>query len=146
MNLPYFLLNSLCKMSSNVQNTIGDQYHIILHHGLVKILVKYQLSFIGKTWDQFLDENGFGQNEVWPSVRPKTRQKRRWPRGSESTEEKVELNPKDLKVENLNQSIGLEDELIEDKTQIVGIEVSNNVQLAVGNQVLDKRSEGLVQT
>ena len=73
MNLPYFLLNSLCKMSSNVQNTIGDQYHIILHHGLVNILVKYQLSLIVKTRDQFLNENGFGQNEVCTPIWLKTR-------------------------------------------------------------------------
>ena len=117
-------------MASSVQNTIGDQDHILFHHGLVKILFKYKLSFIGKTWDQFLDENGFGQNEVWPSVRPKTRQKRRQSHGSETTKVNDELNPKDLEIENPTRSIGLEDELIEDKTQILNIEVSDNVQLA----------------
>ena len=72
INLLYFLLNSLCKIAYVVQNTIGDQYRSLFHHGLVKILVKYQLYFIGKTRDQFLDENGFEQNELWPSVQPKT--------------------------------------------------------------------------
>ena len=89
----------------------GDQYRSLFHHGLVKILVKYQLYFIGKTWDQFLDENGFGKNEVWPSVRPKTQQKNRWSRGSKTAEVNDELNPKDSRVKNPIQSIGLEDGL-----------------------------------
>ena len=35
--------------------------------------------------------------------------------------------------------------MIEGRPQPISVEVSNNVQLTSGNQVLDKRSEGLVQ-
>ena len=115
MNLPYFLLNSLWKMASAIQKNIGDKYRSLFHHGLVKILVKYQLSFIGKSWDQFIDENGFGQNEVWPFVRPKTRQKRRRSRGSETAEVNDELNHKDSRVKISTRLIGLQHELIEVK-------------------------------
>lgn len=40
INLPYFLLNSLKKMSTTVQKNLGDVEPHLYHHGLVKILIK----------------------------------------------------------------------------------------------------------
>ena len=80
-----------------VQSTIDEHNRGLFHHGLVKILVQYQLSFINVTWDQFLSKNGFGQNEEWPSAQPTTRQKRRQSNGSKIFEENIEQNPKDSK-------------------------------------------------
>ena len=54
LNLPYFLLHSLHKMAVTVQRTIGNQDRSLFHHGLIKMLVQYQLATIGKTWDEFL--------------------------------------------------------------------------------------------
>ena len=39
----------------NIQNPQGSLYH----HGLVKMLVEFELYKINKTWDQFLGENAF---------------------------------------------------------------------------------------
>ena len=47
--LPYFLFKSLQKMAIAVQSTLAEQDRIIFHHGLVKVLVQYQLSFINVT-------------------------------------------------------------------------------------------------
>ena len=82
LNLPYFLFKSLQKMAIAIQSTIAEHDRSLFHHGLVKILVQYQLSFINVTWDQFLSKNGFGQNEEWPSIQHPTRQKRRHSNGS----------------------------------------------------------------
>jgi len=43
MNLPYFLLNSLRKMATNVQKKIQCIKNTMYHHGLVKILVEFHL-------------------------------------------------------------------------------------------------------
>ena len=43
LNLPYFLLLSLKKMSTTVQKNIGDIEPHLYHHGLVRILVEDQL-------------------------------------------------------------------------------------------------------
>ena len=48
LNFPYLLLNSLEKMATAVQNTIEVRDQRLLHLGLIKILVQYQLSINGK--------------------------------------------------------------------------------------------------
>ena len=53
LNFPYLLLSSLEKMATAVQNTIEVRDQSLLRLGLIKILVQYQLSLNGKTWDHF---------------------------------------------------------------------------------------------
>ena len=53
LNLPYFLLNSLEKMATTIQNSIKIQDQSLFHHGLIKILVRHQLSLKGENWDEF---------------------------------------------------------------------------------------------
>jgi len=43
INLPYFLLSRLRKMSNNIQKNIDDIEPHLYHHGLIKILVENQL-------------------------------------------------------------------------------------------------------
>ena len=59
INLPYFLLNSLRRMSTTVQKKIEDIEPHLNHHGLIKILVEYYLKNIGDTWENFLIRNFF---------------------------------------------------------------------------------------
>jgi len=59
INLPYFLLNSLKKMSIIIQNNLGDVEPHLYHHGLVKILIEKQLKEKKDTWEQFLVRNFF---------------------------------------------------------------------------------------
>lgn len=59
INLPYFLLNSLKKMSTTVQKNLEDIEPHLYHHGLVKILVEKQLKEKKDTWEQFLVRNFF---------------------------------------------------------------------------------------
>ena len=55
-----------------VQHTIHNQDLSLFHHGLIKMLVQYQLATIGKTWDEFLKENDFGFTQFWLTYLPKT--------------------------------------------------------------------------
>ena len=75
MNVPYYLLNSLHKMACTYQINVGDKEQSLFHHGLIKILISYQLGELGDTWESFLIRNGFGENEEWPKRRPITRRR-----------------------------------------------------------------------
>lgn len=53
INLPFFLLNNLRRMASNVQKKIEFIDTTMYQHGLVKILVEFHLKRIGDTWEIF---------------------------------------------------------------------------------------------
>jgi len=59
MNLPYFILNSLKKMSTNVEKKIQCIENTLYHHGLIKTLVEFHLRSIGDNWKSFLVRNHF---------------------------------------------------------------------------------------
>jgi len=59
INLPFFLLNSLRRMDSNVKKKMEFIYTTMYHHGLVKILVEFHLKRIGDSWENFLIRNYF---------------------------------------------------------------------------------------
>ena len=124
-------------MAIAIQNTIAKQDRNLFHHGLVKILVQYQLSFINVRWDQFLSKNSFGQNEEWPSVRPTTQQKIRRSNGSKVVEENIEQNPKDPKYDSPFQSVVLENRIMEEKSQSDKVEIYNDEQLVHRDPILD---------
>ena len=58
MNMPYFLLQSLKKMSSQVKKNKNKE-RSMCHHGLIKMLVEHGLNQRGLSWNIFLWENGF---------------------------------------------------------------------------------------
>ena len=67
INLPYFLLNSLKKMSITVQKNLRDVEPHLYHHDLVKILIEKQLKE-KDTSEQFLVRNLFqGPHETLES-------------------------------------------------------------------------------
>ena len=51
---------------------MGDKEQILFHHGIIKILVSYQLGELGDSWETFLSCNEFGENDEWPQRRSKT--------------------------------------------------------------------------
>ena len=112
INLPNFFLSSLEKMASGVHNTIENQDHNIFHHVLITILVQYQLSLNDENWDQFLSRNNFGQNEIWPTIRPKTRRKRKKPFVPENS------TPEEIGVSNLILVQNSGDMLVEEECVI----------------------------
>lgn len=59
LNLPFFLLNSLRRMATNVQSKVESIETTLYHHGLVRILVEFHLRTVGDTWDYFLENNFF---------------------------------------------------------------------------------------
>ena len=59
INLPFFLLNSLRRMATNVEKKIESIETTMYHHGLVKILVEFHLRSVGDTWEAFLARNFF---------------------------------------------------------------------------------------
>ena len=119
LNFPYFLLSSLEKMATIVQNTIEVQDQSLLHLWLIKICVKYQLSINGKNWDQFLAINDLGHNEFWPSFKSKTLCKRRKysvsanpALGSNSTPKNLEVRNQ-ISVQNLGNTFGKDEYTLE---------------------------------
>ena len=62
-----------------MQNTIGDLDRILFHHGLIKIMVQHQLSLVGRSWDELLVANDLGLTQYWPTLRPQTRRKHKYP-------------------------------------------------------------------
>ena len=60
-------------MACAYQSNVGDKEQILFHHGIIKILVSYQLKELGDSWESFLARDEFGENEEWPQQRPKTR-------------------------------------------------------------------------
>ena len=59
MNLPFFFLKSLQKMSSRVKEHQNHTQQSIFHHGLIKLIISTVLQKKGKTWDYFLFWYGF---------------------------------------------------------------------------------------
>ena len=59
INIPFFLLNSLRRMASNVQKRIQSIETTMHHHGLVKISIEFHLKIIGDNWEDFLVRNHF---------------------------------------------------------------------------------------
>jgi len=57
LNLPFFLLNSLRRMETNVQKKVESIGTTLYHHGLVKILVEFHLRSVWDTWEDFLVKN-----------------------------------------------------------------------------------------
>ena len=79
INLPFFLLNNLRRMASNVQKKIEFIDTTMYHHGFVKILVEFHLKRIGDTWENFLIRNYFQDTPESPeegNVRRSRRKKK----------------------------------------------------------------------
>ena len=53
LNLVHYLYNSLLKMSKRYQKQRLSSPQYVYHRGLIKILVQFQLSKKGKSWDEF---------------------------------------------------------------------------------------------
>lgn len=59
LNLVNFPYKSLSRMSHKIQVNPSLKHWYVFHKGLIKILVSHQLRKLGKTWDEFLREEGF---------------------------------------------------------------------------------------
>jgi hypothetical protein len=57
ISLPYFLLQSLTKMSKTIQKQKGNEDKSLCHFGLIKILIESELQRRGITWEGFLISN-----------------------------------------------------------------------------------------
>ena len=69
MNLPFFLLKSLQKMSSRIKEHQDHTRQSIFHHGLIKLIIKSVLQREGKTWEYFLFWSGFQNSQEGQSNR-----------------------------------------------------------------------------
>ena len=59
INLPYYLLHSLFKMSNAIKKGPKHVSHSLFHHGLVRMLIENELMKSGRSWEQFIEANGF---------------------------------------------------------------------------------------
>ena len=59
INMPYYLVQSLTKMSSAMKKGPRNISHSLFHHGLVRMLIERELSKQNRSWDEFLESNGF---------------------------------------------------------------------------------------
>ena len=75
-NLPFYLYNSLIKMSKRYQQQSLSFPQYVYHHGLIKILVQFQLNKKGKSWDEFLIAGGFKEMSCKKQIgRPSSRKR-----------------------------------------------------------------------
>ena len=63
-------------MSQTVKN-FSNPDRSIFHHGLIKIILQFQLSANEKSWDKFLVDCQLGPTQHWPNPSPRTRRKRK---------------------------------------------------------------------
>jgi len=77
INLPYFLLSSLKKMSITLQKNLDEVEPHLYHHGLVKILIEKQLKERNDTWEQFLIRNFFQEPPETPESNSARKSRRR---------------------------------------------------------------------
>ena len=63
INIPYLLLNSLRKISGNEHKKIQFIETVVYYHGLIKMLIKFQLKGLRDYWDNFLPRNHFKEEE-----------------------------------------------------------------------------------
>ena len=61
--MPYFLLQSLTKMSKTIQKQKSNEDKSLYHFGLIKILIEFELQGRGKTWKEFLISNQIKEDE-----------------------------------------------------------------------------------
>ena len=59
LNLPYYLLHSLFKMSNAIKKGPKHVSHSLFHHGLVRMLIDKELSKSNRSWEDFVESNGF---------------------------------------------------------------------------------------
>ena len=59
INLPYYLVQSMTKMSLAIKKGPKNIGRSLFHHGLVRMLVERELSKWNQSWDDFLEQNGF---------------------------------------------------------------------------------------
>ena len=59
LNFPHYLVKSMTKMSSAIKKGPKNIIRGLFHHGLVRILVERELSKQNRSWDDFLEQNGF---------------------------------------------------------------------------------------
>ena len=59
LSLPFYLYNSLIKMSKRYQQQSLSFPQYVYHRGFINILVQFQLNKKGKSWDEFLIAEGF---------------------------------------------------------------------------------------
>jgi hypothetical protein len=63
LNMPFYLLMSLHKMSKNYKKHSLNPLSSLFHHGLIRILLLSHLAQIGDTWEDFLCRNNFSLPE-----------------------------------------------------------------------------------
>ena len=59
LNLPYYLLQILFKMSASIKKGPKNVSHSLFHHGLVRMLIDKEMSKSNWSWDEFIESNGF---------------------------------------------------------------------------------------
>ena len=59
INLPYYLVQSMTKMSSAIKKGPKNISHSLFHHVLVRMFIERELSKQNRSSDEFLESNGF---------------------------------------------------------------------------------------
>ena len=63
MNLPFFFLKSLQKMSCRVKEHQDHTKQSVFNHGLIKLIISTVLQIREKTWEYFLFSSSFNTEE-----------------------------------------------------------------------------------
>ena len=76
LNFPFYLYDSLIKMSERYQRQPLSFPRYVYHHGPIKILFQFQLNKKRKSWDEFLVAEGLrGMFSKKPIGHPSSRRR-----------------------------------------------------------------------
>ena len=129
INLPYFLLSSLRKMSTTVQRNMGNIEPHLYHHGLIKILIEEQLKTKKDTWEKFLIRNHFQEATEASGSSPRV-PKRSRRRGREEVviqETAPEIVVQELDVEETVQDLTVEETAAQNSKEEIDLEIAAEV-------------------
>jgi hypothetical protein len=145
MNLPYFLLKSLVKMSNKIQTHPNTAQYSIFHQGLIKVLVMQELNKTHLSWEQFLSSLGFEEQEkkthkITPEKQPKDSKK-----ASISSKKPLTAEIRAPSVTRETRSSKKKLSLQEENTlgQELYLSLENKVSLKLNRCILEKESKEL---
>jgi hypothetical protein len=71
LNFPHYLYKRLSKMDKFYQRGFGNPKRSLFHYGLICMIVEFQLTQLGFSWEEFLCKYGFDQTQI-PEVTDKS--------------------------------------------------------------------------
>ena len=98
------VIETLVVIITPVMYIMCDDRYSFVHFYHLRLLVQYQFSLSGRSWDQFLIDNILGPTKFWPTSLSKSRLKRRKCIDVKLSVPKLDANLLQIEYDQLNLS------------------------------------------